>query len=191
MTGVSRKGLVVVGAVAAAGTLSLVLVLTGVLPLLPQPEGGVCAGCPPGPTFVVGNPLSSSCPSGGTFAATGCSTGEFVYDLTIETSTVTFGDVLFHIETPNGTVYVATGGPSGFSVLNLREAIVAQYSAPGGEMSMNAGWTYATEVNATTPLTSLYTVLVDMGTTNPEGQGYSFVSEISGSIPGTSILPLD
>jgi hypothetical protein len=191
MTGVSRKSLVVVGAVAAAGTISLVLVLTGALPFLPQSEFRVCAGCPPGPTFVVGNPSSSSCPSGGTFVTTGCSPGEFVYDLTIETSTVTFGDVLFHIETTNGTVYVATGGPAGFSMLDLRGVIVAQYSAPGGEMLMSSGWTYGAGDNATTPLTSLYTVLVDMGTTNPVGRGYSFVSEISGDIPGMSILPLD
>ena len=184
------KSLIAVGVGGLAAILILMLVLAGVLALLPQQTLRVCAGCPPGSEFAVGNPVVGVCAAGGTFATRGCVNGEFVYNLTVEASFVSFGDVLFHIETQNGTVVIATGSESGFSVLNAEGAVVAQFAAPGGEMSMNQGWTFATGTNASTPLTNLYTILVDMGTLDPLDRGYSFVATGTGTFTGTTILPL-
>jgi hypothetical protein len=190
MAGVSSKSQAVVGAIATVGTLLLVLVLVGVVPLLPQEQVGICAGCPPGPTFVAGNPSVGICPSGGTFATRGCLAGDFVYNLTIETSTITFGEVLFHIETANNTVYAATGSYSGFSILTSTGLVAAHYQTVGGSMNMTTRWTYVAGTNATTPLTSLYTLVLDMGAKNPRGLGLSFVAMVTGAIPETAILPL-
>ncbi len=192
MTGVSPKSRAIVGAVATVGTLILVLVLTGVFPLLPAQTAGVgegCLSCRDG-QFIAGNPVLGTCPSGGTFASAGCSAGEFVYTLTVESSFATFGQVLFHIEASNGTVYVAIGGESGFSILSSTGAVVAQYPAANGLMSMKSGWSYAVGITATTPLTSLYAVLVDMGAPNPHGQGYTFVDVSTGNYTGSSSVML-
>jgi hypothetical protein len=37
-----------------------------------------------------------------------------------------------------------------------------------------------------TPMTSIYTIVIDMGTTNPTGTGLSFVAIGTGSYSGTS-----
>lgn len=190
MTGVSPKSLAFVGAVSAVGTLILVLVLVGVVPLLPQEQVGICAGCPPGPTFVAGNPVAGKCPSGGTFATRGCIAGDFVYNLTIETSTVTFGEVRFHIETPNDTIYVATGSYSGFSLVNFTGLVVAHYEALGGVMNMTAGWNYVAGTTASTPLSDIYSIVVDVGTADPHGQGNDFVALGTGSFSGSTIVVL-
>ncbi|MGA8709991.1 MAG: hypothetical protein WB786_02025 [Thermoplasmata archaeon] len=191
MTELPSKSLIWVGVAATVGTLLLILLLVGVVPLLPQEQVGVCEGCPPpGPTFVAGNPSAGTCPSGGMFDARGCVAGDFVYTLTIETSTVTFGDVRFHIETANDAIYVATGAHSGFSILNSSGSVVADYQTRGGPMNMTLTWSYTAGTNAAVPLTSLYTIDLDMGTTNPHGQGYSFIGVVSGRIPETTVLPL-
>lgn len=111
--------------------------------------------------------MAGNCKTGGTFADSGCSAGDYTYNLTVETSDVTFGSVVFWVENPNGSVFVATGGTPGFSVLNSTGVIVAQYASVGGVMSMGSGWTYTDGTHSSTPLTSLHTILIDMGTANP------------------------
>ncbi|MGA8711246.1 MAG: hypothetical protein WB786_08500 [Thermoplasmata archaeon] len=186
VTGISRRGLKIVGVGAAVGTLILVLVLT--IPWSAQP--GICS-CPIGSAFSVGNPVASVCASGATFSTTGCLAGDFTYNLTIESSTVTFGSVLFHVATPSGAVYVATGGEPGFSIHGSNWAIVAQYATTGGAMAMTSGWTYFGGVNASTPLTSQDSILVDVGIVNPAHQGYLFATDCieSCSVSGPIALP--
>jgi len=182
----------VVAAIAAVGTLLLVLVLTGALPLLSAQTAGVgegCLSCRDG-QFIAGSPVLGACPTGVTFASGGCSAREFVYTLTVEASFATFGQVRFHVEASNETVYVAIGGPSGFSILGSTGAVVAQYPAANGVMSMKSGWSYASGTNNTTPLTSLYTVLVDMGMQNPYGQSCTFVDVSTGNYTGSSSVLL-
>lgn len=192
MTGISPKSLRVVGSVASVGTLLLVLVLTGVIPLLP-------AGAPPpacnsnycgGPAFAIGNPVAGSCPSDSTFAAVGCHVGDFTFNISIGESVISFGNVLFHLETPNGSVFVATGGEPGFSVLSFEGKIAAQYSAGDGVMSMSSSWTYFSGTNASTALSVLYSILIDMGSIAPTTPGYSFVATGTGTFSGGAVLPL-
>jgi len=183
MSATPRESLIAAGAVATAATLLLVLVLTTQSPGEPNT-------CCPGVEFALGDPVPGTCPSAGTFATTGCLAGDFVYTIAIAGSVVTFGNVLFHIETLGGTVYVATGGEPGFSILNSTGVIATQYTAPGGVMAMTSGWTYSAGTNASTLLTSLYTILLDMGTLDPHGQGYSFVALGTGSFSGTTVVAL-
>ncbi|MGA8604529.1 MAG: hypothetical protein WB788_05645 [Thermoplasmata archaeon] len=185
MTAVSRRSLKIVGVAAAIGTLLLVLGLT-----LYYPAPVRFCACPIGPEFVVGNPAAGVCPSAGTFATTGCLAGDFVYNLTIEASTFNFGNVLFHVTSRNGTVVVATGGQPGFSILHTGGAVAADFPAPGGVLAMTSGWSYAPRTNSSTPLTSLYSILVDMGTSNPVERGYSFVEVGTGGAVGSSTLAL-
>jgi hypothetical protein len=191
------KSLKIVGAGGMAAILLLGLVLVGVIPL-PHTEFESCAGCPPCPTcspppIGLGTPLASTCTSNETFAATGCSPGEYVYRIAIEYSSLTFGGVRFNIETAAGTVYVATTGEAGFSMLYLGGQVAAQYSARGGVMSMTSDWkyTYPTVTNDSTPLNGdLFTILIDMGTMNPHGQGYVFVPVPPGAYTGTANVTL-
>ena len=163
-----------------------VLVLTGAW----GANREVCPGCPPAPEFVLGFPILATCPAGYTFAVNGCLAGDFVYAIPVAGSVVTFGDVLFHVGTRNATVYVATGGALGFSILNATSAIAAQYSAPGGAMSMTANWTFSDGTDASTPLSALFSIQVDMGSLDPYGQGYSFVVLVTGGASGSVSVSL-
>jgi hypothetical protein len=185
VTGIPRKSLKVVGVASTIGTLVLVLVVT--LPLTPQP--GSCA-CPLGPGFAAGNPVAGLCASASTFATSGCLAGDFTYHLTIESSSVTFGSVLFTVTALNGTVLTATGGAPGFSILSPNGSPAAEYLASSGAMSMTTGWTYASGTNASTPLTSLYSILIDMGTLNPAHRGYSFAVECRSPCSASGFLTL-
>ena len=191
MAGVSRTSLAAVGGVAAVATLLLLLVLWGTIPVLQSPpQPGSCGeiiGCG---TFAAGNPRLGVCPLGGTIATTGCFVGDFVYNLAIETADTTFGGELFHVETPNETVYIATGGESGFSILDSAGAVAAYYPAADGTMNMTSGWIYRSGASASTILGSTYTILVDMGTVDPLGQGYTFVAVGTGGSSGTAALAL-
>jgi hypothetical protein len=190
MAGVSPKSQAIVGAVAAAGTLILVLILVVTIPLLSQQTSHVST-CPcNGPLFSLGNPLAGTCPSGGTISTRGCFSGDYVNNLTVESSTMTFGAVRFYVETPNGTALIASGDHSGFAILSLAGSVVAYYETSVGVMNMTSGWIYADGVNSSTPLTTIYTVVVDMGTMNPQGQGYTLVAVWTNSYSGVSPIAL-
>jgi len=192
MTSISPKALITIGVVAAAATLILVLVLVGMIPLLPSPPTpGTCGSvieC--GMEFGMGNPVAGTCPLGGSLAKTGCFSGDFVYHLTIEYSGITFGEVLFHVASANGTVYVATGGEPGFSILNSTGAVAAHYRAHGGMMNMTSGWIYASGTGPSSSLGSDYTTLIDMGTIDPQSQGYFVFAVGTGAFSGTSDVSL-
>jgi archaeal type IV pilus assembly protein PilA len=142
---------------------------------------------PIGSAFSAGAPISSKCAAGGTFATTGCLAADYVYTLTIESSTVTFGSVLFEVKTSTGTITTITG-PGGFSILPISGAPVAQFAvATGGAMAMTStGWTYTAPTGSSSSLTNLYTIVIDMGTVNPTGTGLTFVAIGTGSYTGTT-----
>jgi hypothetical protein len=140
--------------------------------------------------FAVGNPLAGTCPLGGSLAKTGCFSGDFVYSLTIEYSGITFGEILFHVDSANGTVCVATRGESGFSILNSAGAVAAHYRAHAGVMNMTSGWTYASGTGPSTSLGTDYPILIDVGTVDPQSQGYFFIAVGTGAFSGTSGVAL-
>jgi flagellin-like protein len=152
---------------------------------------------PIGTAFTAGNPTAGTCAAGsgqtiGAAAITGgCKAGDFIYTLTVESSTVSFGSVLFQVKTPAGGVYGLGGVSSSFAVLNIAGQVTA-ITVTGATMAMTATWaTYGTTTaptfSSSTPLTNLYTIVIDMGSaTATTGQGLTFVALGTGSFSGTT-----
>jgi flagellin-like protein len=152
---------------------------------------------PVGSAFTAGNPVAGTCGAGSAqtvppVAATtgGCKVGDFIYTLTVESSTVTFGSVLFEVKTPSGSVY-AGGASASFAVLNIA-GVVAADSTPGAAMAMSATWAgynaaIGTGITSSTPLTNLFTIVIDVGAAAATtGQGLTFVALGTGSFSGTT-----
>ncbi len=130
--------------------------------------------------------MAETCPSTDTFSENGCAAGEFAYHVTIETSVVLLGDIRFEVQSSASVNYVATG-TSGFAILNSSGIVLAEFQAPNGLMSMTESWsTYSGGVNPSTPLTTIDTLLIDMGTANPHDQGYWVYADGTGSYAGTT-----
>jgi len=149
-----------------------------------HPCPGGPSSTPIGSAFFAGNPVLSTCAAGDTWATNGCVAGDHVYILTIEISTITLSDVAFEVRTPVGAV-ADVPGAQGFSIWNITGGTVARSSAPSPVL-LSSVWSYApgSHFNGTTPLTTLYTIWIDMGTTNPSGLGYSFVALGQGQFGG-------
>jgi flagellin-like protein len=180
---------------------AITVVLAAVLyVLISGLTGGGVGSKPIGSAFTVGpnpSPGSAKCAAGGTFATTGCLAGDYTYTLTIESSSVNFGNVLFQVKTAAGANYVATGS-GGFSVLNITGKVAAQFAAPGNAMAMTSGGfsvysatagtcgITAVLCSASTSLSNLYSIVIDMGTANPAGQGLTFTALGAGGYTGTT-----
>ena len=143
-------------------------------------------GNPIGSAFAVGNPTTSMCPSGDTWANNGCVAGDNVYILTIESSTITLADVLFEVKTATGAI-ADLPGAQGFSIWNITGGTVAESSTSSPILNMT-GWSFpsGSHFNDSSPLTTLYTIWIDVGTTSPVGLGYAFVALGQGSYTGTT-----
>jgi hypothetical protein len=137
--------------------------------------------------FAAANPVFSVCSAGSTFMANGCNAGDYTYTLAVEASTVTFGSVLFEVKTDTGSFFTLNG-PGGFSVLNITGGLEAAFSVgSSGPLAMTSGFTdFGSGLSTSTALTSLDTILIDMGTTSPVGMGLSFVVAGTGSYTGTT-----
>jgi archaeal type IV pilus assembly protein PilA len=156
---------------------------------------------PIGSAFTAGNPTAGTCAVGSAqvIAAAaitgGCKAGDFVYTLTVESSTVTFGSVQFEVKTSAGAIYGAGSASSSFAVLNIAQQVTA-VSVTGANMAMTSTWaSYGTTTTPTfstsTPLTNLYTIVIDMGSaTATTGMGLTFVTLGVGSYSGTTATNL-
>ena len=142
-------------------------------------------GTPIGSAFAVGNPVLSTCPAGHTFASNGCLTGDYTYTLTIESSAVFFGNVTFEVTDSEGFANIP--GAQGFALLNITGAVAAEASPVGPALFMT-GWSFPATSHETnsTPLTTLYTIVIDVGASNPAGLGYAFVADGVGAYFGTT-----
>jgi flagellin-like protein len=168
-------------------------------------SGGV-GSKPIGGAFNAGNPILSTCAatSANTIppvAATkgGCLAGDYIYTLTVESSTISFGSALFEVKTAAGAIYTGTAG-SGFAFLNIAQQVVAIQVTGVGGMAMGSSWAanaygpgtecMNTACSTSTSLTGIYTIVVDMGTAPPAGTGLSFVAIGTGGYSGTTSLAL-
>ncbi len=153
-------------------------------------------GTPIGSAFTVENPVAGVCPTGDTVATNGCLAAHYTYTMTIETSTVTFGSVLFEVKNSAGTVVTAAGVPA-FAVLSIGGGVAAyDVIGTGAAIAMTGTWsnyptaTYCAggtlQCASGSTLSSTFSVIIDMGTANPAGQGYSFVALGTGSYGGTT-----
>jgi flagellin-like protein len=151
-----------------------------------------------GGAFNAGNPIGSQCTTAGkTFANSGCVTGDYEYTLTVESSSITMASIEFEVKTSSGAI-LAVAGVGGFSLVNTGGTPVAQGTGngvtPSATMAMNAplaNFAASPACNggacsSSTPITSIYTIVIDMGTANPAGQGYTFVGIGIGSYSGTT-----
>jgi archaeal type IV pilus assembly protein PilA len=156
---------------------------------------------PIGSAFTAGNPVASQCSAGSTYAANGCLAGNYIYTLTIESSTVSFGSVLFEVKTSSGAVATTGTKAGGFSVMTIGGAVAAQSTAvaAGGGLAMGStfatysatgglcGGSATTFCSTSSSLTNLYTIVIDMGSTTPTtGLGYTFTALGTGSYSGTT-----
>ncbi len=145
---------------------------------------------PIGSAFGTENPVGTTCPSGDTYAENGCRAGDYVYTLTVAQSTVNLSSVLFEVDRASGQPDVLASD-GGFSVLNVSGMVVAQ-SSPSLTLEMLVAWTtYHPPAGPGTALTPVDTIEIDMGTSDPAGDGLQFVATGIGDYGGTtSPLPL-
>ena len=166
---------IVAGAVVVGGfVLVPILLSAGVL----LPALCNCVGTnatPIGTAFAVQNPWLAQCPTGATYGAEGCAAGDYVYEMTVLGSSVSFDSVRFQVNNSSGSVaMVAT--PGGFTVVNSTGSPLAS-SSPGTVLEMNDTWTsYGPGISGSSLLKGTYSVLVDMGVGDPLALGYTFVA---------------
>jgi flagellin-like protein len=152
-----------------------------------------------GGAFNAGNPIASKCTTAAqTFAANGCLTGDYEYTLTVESSSITMASIEFEVKTSAGAILTLAAGVGGFSLVNTAGAPVAQGTGNGvtanAVMAMNgplANFAASPACNggacsSSTPITSIYTIVIDMGPANPAGLGYTFIGVGIGSYSGTT-----
>lgn len=141
---------------------------------------------PLGMAFEAGNPFPTTCPTGSSFLVTGCASGHFRYALEVESSVVTLGDLFFNVSTKTGNV-AQEPGALGFSILNLSQVVLAQYSVNAGKLTMiSASWTYSSSTTSSTLLSITDSIEIDMGTVDPVGLGLTFVAIGAGPYTGTT-----
>ncbi len=156
---------------------------------------------PIGSAFTAGNPTAGTCAVGSAQVIAvaaitgGCKANDFIYTLTVESSTVTFGSVQFEVKTSGGAIYGAGSASSSFATLNIAQQVTA-ISVTGANMAMVSTWaSYGTTTTPTfstsTPLTNLYTIVIDMGSAAATtGLGLTFVTLGVGSYSGTTATNL-
>jgi len=157
---------------------------------------------PIGSAFAAGHPATSTCAAGSaqTLGAApisgGCKAGDFIYTLTVESSRVTLGSVLFVIKTTSGAAYSGGSASSSFALIDITNHVAA-LSVTGATMAMTSTWqaygltTTAPSYGPSSALTNLHTIVIDMGSASPTtGQGLKLVALGTGSFSGAT-GPLD
>jgi archaeal type IV pilus assembly protein PilA len=139
---------------------------------------------PIGSAFTAGSATPGQCTAAQHTAGICAATNNYIYTVAIASSTVTFSSVLFEVLQTSGSAVSATG--DGFSVLAANGTVVA-HSGALTTLAMTTTLTYpVTYVTATTSLSTLYTIIIDMGTANPSNLGYTFVVHGTGSFSGAT-----
>ncbi len=188
---------------------AITVVLAAVLYVLISGLTHGTGSAPIGSAFAAGNAVGSNTVGSASSAPTACPTtstatlgpllksGEWTYTLSVESSSVNFGQLGMEVKTSGGAIATASTSAAGFYVLNTAGVVVA--CGIGG--LAQTSWSYPTAtlttgaVTSSTPLTTLYTIVIDTGSSAPAnpwaGQGYSFIGVGVGSYSGTtSPVPL-
>ena len=188
------RRLIVVMGVLGAVILACFAVFTVVVSTPPSvPPTCNALECSAGGVLAIGDPRGGTCADGSTYASAGCAAGDFTYSLTVEESTVTFGDVLLEVIFATNSSTVVAPTPGGFSVLTATGAptVVAQ-SPQNRTLSMGSTFAYpGGVVNAQTPLApGSYIILIDLGhgTGAAPDEGYSFEATLTNGESSSSVL---
>jgi flagellin-like protein len=144
---------------------AIVVVLAAVLYVL---VGGLThgPGNPPiGSALLIDRPIAGQCWAGGVTAHVCGTSGDKLFNFTVDQSQVMLGDMLIQVHTSSGAVYV-NSVTAGFAVMKQGVAApVAYYSmAASAGLAMTTGFTYAAGYSASTPLTSLMFLVIGTGT---------------------------
>jgi len=159
--------------------------------------GGV-GSKPIGSAFSAGSPTPSICLATYTYATNGCKAADYIYTLTVETTGAAFGNVLFEVKTSSGAIDVAAS-VGGFSIMSIAAVVVAQMTTASTTLAMTSVFgTYSAVATAcngapcsgSSPFSSIYTIVIDMGTGNPGGTGLTFVAIGTAGYSGTTSLAL-
>ncbi len=148
---------------------------------------------PLGTALALGNPVSSNCTALARADGICVTAGDQLFTVTVESSTIDLGNVLFGLKTPTGaTFHNSLAG--GFSVENILGLSEANYSVPAGAgLAMTVTWTnYTGNANASTPLTSIMTIVIDTGISSADwtpGQGDYLIASGVGQYAGTVVGP--
>lgn len=183
-------GATALGFVVASVLVGTILLLGSGALFAPAPNSE-CKGSCIGSAFSVGNPTPGVCPESASFTGQGCVAGDFVYALTVESSTAALGSLDFEV-VGSDRAPITVVGAGGFSVVPPSGLPSAFYEVPnGGSMEVAPGaWSYAPGIANSTSVSTLDIILIDMGTMNPSGQGYVFLGYVTGGESGPSILTL-
>jgi len=130
--------------------------------------GGLTHGpaAPPiGSAFAVGTPTAGTCWTGGVTNHICGTSGDRLWNFTVQFSTVTLGDVLIEVHSPNGQIYHNTL-PAAFSIVRAGSSTpVAYYSIAAGQgLAMSSGFTYAAGYSSATKIDYTMSLVIGTGT---------------------------
>jgi hypothetical protein len=154
----------------------------------PKETCDVGGGTPIGSAFAAGDPFVSTCPAGDTASKNGCTAGDYVYTLSVESSSVELADVLFEVVTSSAAIDTLSA-PGGFTLLDVNGTLVAQstWSDTLAMVIPSDPWsTYGVGQSSSTPLTTLDSIVIDVGTADPIGTGLTFVVLGAGVYTGST-----
>jgi hypothetical protein len=143
---------------------------------------------PIGSAFAAGNPVASSCTSAMVSGNVCATVGDFVYTLSVEQSSIELDDVQFEVHTPTGAIFTNTGVGE-FALVTFSGAVGAFSTVSSGTgLGMSGTWTvYSDGLESTSPLTNVFTIVIDMGQVAPTtGMGLTFVAIGVGAYSGTT-----
>ena len=133
-------------------------------------------GAPPiGTAFAVGSPTSGECWAAGVTDHICGTAGDQLWNLSIETSTVTLGDILLEVKTVSGGIF-KNSLAAGFAVMPITGTTpVAYYSfTAGAGLAMKMTFTIGTGYSLSSRLTTTMFIVIGTGTPVSEwtpGQG--------------------
>jgi flagellin-like protein len=192
----ARRGIETI--IATILMVAVVVILAAVLYVLIVPLVHSSGATPIGSAFAAGSPAASVCTAGSSQVigaspvSGGCNPGDYIYTLTVESSSVRFSDALFEVRAPDGTVYASAGATGSFAILDPA-GHVAAVSVTGSNAAMLSAWSSfgptstAPSYSATTPLTNTFTIVLDLGSASaPSGKGLAFVALGVGPYSGST-----
>jgi flagellin-like protein len=118
-----------------------------------------------GTALAIDRPTAGQCWAAGVTAHVCGTSGDRLWNMTVDQSQVELGDVLLQVHASNGAIYKNTLAAAFAVMLAGGAAPIAYYTiAAGAGLAMNSGFTYAAGYSASTPLTSVMFIVVGTGT---------------------------
>jgi len=149
--------------------------------------GGSPSPTPIGSVFGVGPSQELTCTSSLATLNACVTPGDSLYDIQVETSTITFAEALFQVQNSNGTIFANTGIGSFALVVVAGTAVAYSDLSPHAGLVMPTTWAhYAAGYSGANLLTpAAVTIVVDLGQAAP-GTGLYVVAVGVNGCTGTT-----